>query len=179
MHQMSCFIMNNNQYHIVFTLCYLQLDLLSNNDIIKFNDWLMSLGFYDDLMLNIVFDDLNYHESKETLLLICQKLDFPSLQICDLSLIFTMCYIKSWLQLPITWDKLNIPCFYDNFQEDIKADIIELGYLMELFDTIEVDDNHKKEIIAKFFEICQDWLHKHQNTLSQILMPFSQISKTS
>ncbi|MBE9578407.1 MULTISPECIES: hypothetical protein [Moraxella] len=183
------FNLSNHQYHIAISLYLLQLEMMSRDEIFDFNNQLMSLGYYDELML-IVLDEeltidkqsntnLNVFELKSLMLKICKNLNFYCEDLpfkkCELKYIHTLNEILKYTYFPIEEDSFNLYDYYENhdlYHEDIIIPVTHFMYYLEpYFDcTPPIDETQKT--IYNFCQACQNWISNHHEILTQIFSPF-------
>lgn len=186
--------LSNRQYHIAIMFCQAQLGLLSKYDMANLIHQLMNWGYYDDLMLEIIDEDLNCpkYDDKQfhhMLLIIATHLNFPQLTHSDNILLNTFDKLKPFLVKPphiyfLTEVNFLHRHFGINFSDDdfaISADFVPKIYTLDY--DIDLLYMEKAEHITKitrqiyddFIQTCQNWLATHDSKLTQILTPFTQL----
>lgn len=186
--------LSNQQYHIASTFCQARLGLLSKDDIVHLTHQLMNWGYYDDLMLEIIDENLDcpkysLEQFNHLLLTIAKHLNFPQLTHSDNILLNTFDKIQPFLAKPphiyfLTEINFLHHHFDINFSDDdfaISADFIPEIYALDYdIDLIYVEKAEHITKIAQqlyddFIQTCQNWLTVHNDQLAQILAPFTQL----
>ena len=187
--------LSNQQYHIAIMFCQAQLGLLSKDDMVRLTHQLMNWGYYDDLMLQLIDEDLDYpkysiEQFNHLLLTIAKRLNFPQLTHGDAVLLNTFDKLKPFLVKPphiyfLTEVNFLSHHFGVNFSDDdfaISADFIPEIYTLD-YDTdllyMEKAEHITKitsQIYDDFIQTCQSWLDIHHDQVAQILTPFAQLS---
>lgn len=176
------FNLSNHQYYIAISLCQMQLGLLSRDETIKFTHNLMNIGFYDDLMLDVIDDDLTKVELHNLVLKICQNLNFTLFNDEELKFIFTLYKINPFVIFPLNpkflndmyiWKYFHL-CWFDE-KEKLHYDLIDHIYQYNYDLEMMRDCYNNSPILFEFSLICQNWINQHHHNLTQILTPFSDI----
>ncbi|UNU72804.1 hypothetical protein LU293_06760 [Moraxella nasovis] len=171
--------LTNPQYHIAIHICLLQLDLLDGDEMMAFVHDLMNLGFYDDLMLDILDDDLVKIEIRELLLTICKNLNFYKFDDDELILIYTLDILLLIFTLPTNfmlfddyyiWDYFGVGLENNKCHHELIEPIYNFYYEIEY-----CHDKPKNHHVYSFVQYCQDWLNRHETQICQILTPFTKI----
>lgn len=186
--------LSNRQYHIAIMFCQAQLGLLCKYDMANLIHQLMNWGYYDDLMLEIIDEDLdcpkyNIEQFNHLLLTIAERLNFPQLTHSDNILLNTFDKLQPFLLKPphiyfLTEVNFLYHHFGMNFSDDdfaISADflpkIYALDYDTDLLFMEKTEDINKitSQIYDDFAQTCQNWLATYDSQLTQILAPFAQL----